>query len=112
MSEPRIIEHHQFNYEILKYSDTKYTHALMRDLGDEGENYIWLLTEDEDEAIKRLKVETNAYDYNENESAIENFSFYIAKIIRKEVSVMNRTRICQSLEKVHGLNSENYREEV
>lgn len=111
MSEPKLIEHHEYNNELLKYSDLKYKYVLMRDLEGSGEDYIWLLTETKEDAIKRLKVETNAYDYDKDEDAMENYNFYVCEIIRKEMPKCSRGRIniniyCPPIE---NLKSENVR---
>jgi len=111
MSEPRMIEHYDFNDNILQYADEKYQYAIMRDLMDEGTDYVWLLTETKENAIARLEVETNAYTLDPDENACENFHFYVSKIERKEVprGIKNKTRIQVSQNRISGLDSENYR---
>lgn len=80
MSEHRPMESHKINNEILKYADSRYGYALMRDIGDFGEPYIWLLKETLPEIEVSLERETNAYGYDESENDLENFNFYVAKI--------------------------------
>ncbi len=80
MSEYRPMESNKINSEILQYADSRYGYALMRDIGDFGEPYIWLLKETLPEVERSLDLETNAYCYDENENDLENFNFYVAKI--------------------------------
>lgn len=67
--------------EILKYSDLKYTHIVFRGKEEEypfdGVHEFWTLEESEEEAKKRVALESDAY-------SDPDFVFFYKRIVREE----------------------------
>lgn len=110
MSEYKNFENNEANDMILKYSDVKYNFAILRRMNDISEPYIWLLVETKEDAIEKLKIETNGYYYNPNENDMENFNFYVAKIERTEYNDSRGQRISVNLNNIEELNSSSVRQ--
>jgi hypothetical protein len=76
MSERKSFENDQVKEEVLKYSDTKYTHVLMKKSDpDVCADEIWLLCENIEDARVRQINETEGYKDPD-------YTFYIEEITR------------------------------
>lgn len=97
--------------DLLKCVDVKYQFALVRDFDDECDDEVWSLAETKEEGLKKLKVETNAYDFDENDSYTDNFCFYLAEIVRRNSPKVSGGRIHTeiSLVPIENCYSENVR---
>lgn len=82
MSERKSFENDQVKEKVLEYSDTKYTHIVMKKSDpDVCADEIWTLEESLEASLKRQRCETEAY------GDVPDFQFYIQEITRtpKEV---------------------------